>query len=402
LTRRLPSERINSHLRVSSFQGAHRGFKEQTVKEASGQLRQRMTRRKALGFMGLGAAAGWLSPRAAAASEPSFARGAIIRTVLKDFPPSAFAGGPTLFHEHMSQSEAVSTLIRKQGGRGPDPNRDPVTGCPSGYWDGCPNLDFMVEELKRSRADGVACIVDGAHRDLGRDVGFLTQISRRSGVPIVASGGFYLDYSYPPELATMSEDQIAAGLIQDTVDDPLGAYGEVGSSDEMTPKEKKVFRAVAKAHLATNVPIFTHTANGKCAEEQLDIFESVGVKPEHVVIGHLGSMVDPDVKVHTAICRRGAFVGFDRQGGQADERNIPMIMKLLDAGYTNNIMISADFGVGAWPNWKQNGGPGITRALTVFVPKLRAAGVKEDTLHTILVDNPRRFLAFVPKKPRKS
>jgi predicted metal-dependent phosphotriesterase family hydrolase len=34
----------------------------------------------------------------------------------------------------------------------------------------------------------------------------------------------------------------------------------------------------------------------------------------------------------------------------------------------------------------------------VFVPRLRAAGLKEETIHTILVDNPRRFLAFVPKK----
>ena len=37
------------------------------------------------------------------------------------------------------------------------------------------------------------------------------------------------------------------------------------------------------------------------------------------------------------------------------------------------------------------------RPLVQFVPKLRRAGVDEATLHKILVDNPRRFLAFVPK-----
>jgi predicted metal-dependent phosphotriesterase family hydrolase len=40
---------------------------------------------------------------------------------------------------------------------------------------------------------------------------------------------------------------------------------------------------------------------------------------------------------------------------------------------------------------------GLGRAVTVFAPKLRKAGVKEDALHTILYDNPRRFLAFKPK-----
>jgi predicted metal-dependent phosphotriesterase family hydrolase len=37
------------------------------------------------------------------------------------------------------------------------------------------------------------------------------------------------------------------------------------------------------------------------------------------------------------------------------------------------------------------------RALTVLVPKLRAAGVKQETLRTIVHDNPLRFLAFQPK-----
>jgi len=33
-----------------------------------------------------------------------------------------------------------------------------------------------------------------------------------------------------------------------------------------------------------------------------------------------------------------------------------------------------------------------------FVPKVRHAGVKEDTLRKIVYENPLRFLAFVPKK----
>jgi hypothetical protein len=30
-----------------------------------------------------------------------------------------------------------------------------------------------------------------------------------------------------------------------------------------------------------------------------------------------------------------------------------------------------------------------------------AAGATDDVLHRIMVDNPRRVLAFVPKRPRK-
>lgn len=363
-----------------------------------------VSRREALRLLGVSAAATCAPTAIVGAQTPPFPEGAVIRTVLADLVPSALVHGTTLFHEHLTHGPDWNARMAARPSRAgrpvPPPRRDPITGCGSSAWDDCANLDFMVEELNRARRDGVVCIVDGTHPAGGRDIGFLTQMSRRSGMSVVASGGYYVDEMYPPEITTMSEAQIAEELIQDATSNPLGAFGEMGTSDEITPNERKVFRAVGTAHVETGLPIFTHTENGKCAEEQLDILESMGVPPERVAIGHLGSLVDPDVEVHTAICKRGAFVGFDRQGGRSDERNVPMILKLLDAGYRDQLLISADFGVNAWPNWQQNGGPGISRALTVFAPKLREAGVPESTIRGILVNNSRRFLAVVPRIPR--
>jgi predicted metal-dependent phosphotriesterase family hydrolase len=162
------------------------------------------------------------------------------------------------------------------------------------------DLDLMSEEV--AKHEGIACIVDGGHPDMGRDVGVLRQISMRSGLPIVASGGFYAQPFYPREISTMSEEAIAEVLIGQAEADPIGAYGEIGSWDYITKDERKVFRAVGRAHLATNIPIFTHTGiPGKSALEQLDIFEDVGVDPKHVVIGHLTNMVDPNTEVHRAM-----------------------------------------------------------------------------------------------------
>jgi phosphotriesterase-related protein len=179
----------------------------------------------------------------------------------------------------------------------------------------------------------------------------------------------------------------------------VGAFGEIGTWNEaMTPDERKVFRGVGKAHKATNLPIFTHTAFGKGAIEQLDTLESVGVKPASVAIGHLGGLLDQKVEVHKEVCKRGAFVGFDRQGGGGDAAQVPLVMALVEAGYTANLLFASDFSIAA--RLKHNGGPGYAQVVTVFAPKLREAGMKEETLHQILVDNPRRFLAFVPKQRR--
>ena len=61
---------------------------------------QRLTRRQALELLGTSAAA-TLLPGNAFAQSPTFPKGAIIRTILKDYPPEELAGGATLFHEHM-------------------------------------------------------------------------------------------------------------------------------------------------------------------------------------------------------------------------------------------------------------------------------------------------------------
>ena len=374
------------------------------------------TRREALGLLGMGAAAAALPTQLLAA--PTFPKGAVIRTVLKDYAPEELAGGATLFHEHMSFQDDFMT---RWTGYAADTRREtampgaaqapaaarPASATPPPAPPSTPSgqyfmrdLAYQTEEMKLAKADGVACIVDGGHPDMGRDINFLKQISQQSGLPIVAGGGFYTQPFYPKEIATWSEEQVFQALMKQAATEPIGCWGEIGSWDWITKDERKVFRAVGRASVATNLPIFTHTGiPGKSALEQLDIFEDVGVDPKKVVIGHVGNLVDPNVEVHRAICRRGAYIGFDRQGAPGDTQQVPMVIKLLEAGYANNIMIASDLSNIA--QTKQGKGPGYARALTVFVPKLKDAGANEAVLKQIMNDNPRQFLAFVPKQARK-
>jgi phosphotriesterase-related protein len=248
----------------------------------------------------------------------------------------------------------------------------------------------MAAEVAKVKADGIACIVDAGHADSGRDINFLREVAMKSGVPIVAGGGFYSQPWYPKEISTMSENQVFDALIKQADDDTLGAWGEIGSWDEITADERKVFRAIGRAHVATNIPIFTHTGiPGKSALEQLDILEDAGVPLNKVVIGHLGNVVDANVYVHKIVCRRGAYVGFDRQGGRGDANVVPMVLALLEAGYADHLLFSAD------------AFNGYGKTLTVFLPKLREAGVSDEIIKKIMTENSRRWLAFVPKRARK-
>ncbi|OLC42375.1 MAG: hypothetical protein AUH43_22770 [Acidobacteria bacterium 13_1_40CM_65_14] len=338
--------------------------------------------------------AGLQRTAASASSIRRLPRGSIIRTLLRDVPPDALGTGAVLFHEHLSIN--LSGLGR--GGRQGAPPLPPATD----------NVDLIVQLVSKAGTEGVSCIVDGGHLDMGRKLNDLRTIAMRTNVHVVASGGFYMQRVYPPDLAAKSEDQVADDLVRQATEGHLGAFGEIGEDPngaELTLDERKVFRAVGKAAVRTGLPVFTHNSYGTGPNvpkdiglQQLDILESTGLRPERIAIGHACCLNDPQATIITEIAKRGAFVGFDRvttvQQIMPDEQKVAMALAFLEAGHADKLLLSADF----TGQRTLDAGPGYGRTLTVFVPMLRKAGVDEATLHTIVYDNPRRFLAFVPKK----
>lgn len=349
-----------------------------------------VTRREAMGLLGVGAGLGLASRLGLAAQS-----GPVIRTLLKDVAPAAI-DGPILFHEHLSIRYPLTKALAEAQGR-------PV---PVSFTD---DVELMLEETKAAGADGVRGIVDGGHPDMDRDLEALKKIAAGSGVHIVASGGFYMQRNYPADLAAKTADQIAEQLVNDAKTQRLGAFGEIGQQGGvLTDDEKKVFTAVAKAQARTKLPVFTHnaytgmrTANPPvpmdAALKQLDVLEAGGADLKHLAIGHVCCLDDPKAEIAQQLAKRGVFVGFDRVGLNAiipDEKRVAMILALLEAGHVDHLLLSSDFANGR--ALKKNGGPGIGLTVTQFAPMLAKAGVSEAMRRKILVENPRRFLAVTP------
>jgi len=228
----------------------------------------------------------------------------------------------------------------------------------------------------------------------------LRHISTETSLHVVASGGYFLRNTYPAEISIMTEDQIVARLVTEANAGRFGAYGEIGYTGGRANfflDEIKVFRAIGKAHLQNNLPIFTHNSYGSgpgadvvprdIALRQLDVYESVGVDPSRIAIGHMDSLPGTNADIIIALAERGAFVGLDRVRGDTgrDEARVALILAFLEAGHLEHLLLSSD-----------------TRSdylkVNRFSEQLQAAGVSEAMLHTIMVDNPRRFLAFVPRQ----
>jgi phosphotriesterase-related protein len=312
--------------------------------------------------------------------------GAIIRTLRDDILPESLGTKAILFHEHLSWEWA-----RVPGGDNAPPGPAKDAGP-------------IVEQLDTAAQEGVGCLVDAGTTDVGRDVSFLRRTAAQTPVHLVAGGGLYMERTYPANVTAPSEDAIADDLVREAQAERYGALGEIGETPNaaMSAVERKVFRAVGRAHLRTNLPIFTHNAYGTgpnvprdAGLRQLDAFESVGVDPRRVAIGHMCCLDDPKAEVIIQLAKRGAFVGFDRVTGGLvpDDKKVVMVLAFLAAGLADRLLLSADYNYTA----RSAARPGYASALTVFVPRLRQAGVNEATLRRITVDNPRNFLAFVPQ-----
>ncbi len=82
-----------------------------------------------------------------------------------------------------------------------------------------------------------------------------------------------------------------------------------------------------------------------------------------------------------------------RDGRSLDQQFIEWILRLLEAGFGGQILLSHDRG---WYDPAQPGGGTplpYTYLTETFLPKLRAAGVPQETITQLIRDNPFRAFA---------
>ena len=83
-----------------------------------------------------------------------------------------------------------------------------------------------------------------------------------------------------------------------------------------------------------------------------------------------------------------------------DQRVIDSVYAMIQAGHAAQIILSHD--VCIQPQLKENGGGGYTYIHEIILPGLKAKGVSDEVIKTIMETNPSRVLTFVaPARPVK-
>lgn len=257
--------------------------------------------------------------------------------------------------------------------------------------------DETIEEFKELYDLGVRNIIDVTACGMGRNVKYVNEVSEKSKINILQATGFYKEPFLPDFVYDLSVDELKDFMINeikegiDNTNTRAKIIGEIGTSkDSFEEMEMKVFEAAIKAHLETGTIISTHTSLGTMAKEQANLFKKRGVNPKKVIIGHQD--LSQDLEQIKYLINEGFWVAFDTIGKNnyvPDAEKINFLLNLQENQMIDSIVLSMD--ITRKSNMKYKGGIGYTYLFTDFIPMMREAGITEESIMKMLVDNPKKI-----------
>lgn len=277
------------------------------------------------------------------------------------------------------------------------------------------NIDEAVEELMRFRMMGGRSLVEVTTPGIGRDPVALRAISIVTGLNIICGTGWYVESTYPAYVKENSVEELSDVMVRELNEGiegtgiRAGVIGEIGVGLEFTENEKKNMRAAGRAQARTGAPLTIHTwhplASVKKANEYLDLVVREGADPAKVYLSHMDQTC-LDLEYHKSIIEKyGVVLNYDSIGSESrtetlypgggersDKERIAALVELLKSGYEKNLMLSHD--ICQKILYRKYGGYGYAHILENIVPDLKYQGVTEKQINTMLVDNPKRILAW--------
>ena len=257
----------------------------------------------------------------------------------------------------------------------------------------------MAPQIDKAREAGVTAIVEPSTVGVGRRADILKAVSEATGFPLVVPTGIYREPWVPEWARASAETDLREWMMGELTGEIEGSGVRAGwikvsaGDDGITAIEAKILRAAAAAGDATNAAIGSHTIRGRVVRDQLDIIEEAGYSPERFVWIH--AHLEPDFGQNLEMARRGAWIEYDGigDGSTDDEFFVERILRVLDAGLGDRLLLSQDRG---WYDPAESGG-GSPRSYTylgeIFLPKLQEAGVDEATVRQLISANPFRAFA---------
>ena len=346
------------------------------------------------------------------------ARGKVM-TVLGPVEPDAL--GTTLIHEHIFFDLSVYHEARFGPGKAEPLPDEPlriehlylVRHNVARLRDNCfqRDVDVAEAELRLFQELGGSTVVEVSSGGLAPNYPGLAEVARRTGLHIIAGTGYYIGASHPADLADKSVGQIAEEMLRDVLEGfpgtgvRAGVLGEIGTTEPLSPTERRVLEATGRVQAETGTAIVMHPDSTHQSYEpiarSLDLLAQAGAALDRVVISHCDDRLSQSYESYAKLAALGCTLAFDTFGKQGyyptrgrqypnDQARIDTLVRLVSDGLAGSITLAHDACYKTdLTRW---GGDGYGHILRNIVPRLRAAGIQDATIQQMLVENPRRLL----------
>jgi phosphotriesterase-related protein len=270
-------------------------------------------------------------------------------------------------------------------------------------------LDYAIARMRTLKAGGVDAIIDLTTPDLGRDIEFMIEASRGSGLHVVAATGIWRD---PPRSIMERSVDATADIFVHEIEQGIGSTsvraGAIKVANDVegfTEAHVRILRAAARASARTGCPISTHhNAALQMGTTQVRIFQEEGASMDRVCIGHSGDSTDLDYL--ESLLREGVYVSLDRYPGRApratwQQRN-EVVKALLDRGWGERLMLGHDGWAAVWLKpgeaeptsaYFTYNPDGMLFLSKVAIPGMLEIGITQAQIDLMTREVPRRFLA---------
>lgn len=262
------------------------------------------------------------------------------------------------------------------------------------------------KELVRYKNMGGGTLLEFSGADMGRPVELFRLLSRATGIHIMLSTGFAAQTG-AGGIPTSDIDCLSEFLVRELTQGIEGTkvragFIQVGYTTYSTEGDEATLRAAIRAAKKTGCCVIVPSIHTAIA--LTNILKQEGLDPSRVVIGH-GDGAAIDREKDKEFCRQGFYVAFDHIGTEPTWSAMPwalsdwvradLVKALISEGFINQVIVAAGTVAGQGSqslNFQLC--PSAAGALLHFLAKLHRVGVKEDQIHTLLVENPKRVLPF--------
>ncbi|KAL0822243.1 hypothetical protein ABMA28_004370 [Loxostege sticticalis] len=344
-----------------------------------------------------------------------------VQTVLGDVSPDDL--GRTLTHEHLAMD--FTHFYRKPPKALADQFNAGFTLEKAGYLRQYPysskfNLvlndsmsrDAVFNDVASFKKYGGGTIVENSTEGLERDLAFSKEVSKNTGVHIVAGTGFYIaDMQAADNLHGTTEElfnhmlqELTVGCVEEP-DIKAGFMGEIASVWPLRDFEVKAIKAAGELQPTVGCGVSFHPHRVADAPFEITrLYLEAGGSADKMVMSHLDrTLLDPEKLLEFA--ELGVYCQFDLFGVEvsyyqlnvdtdmpSDSQRIDLIKTLVAEGKEDRILMSHD--IHTKHRLADFGGHGYSHIINNILPRMKTKGFSQATIDKITIENPARWLSI--------